>query len=329
RLPDYYIARNISPLLVMIGIVMPLMWIISSAIVWAFIGTSFWVALLIGGILTPTDPVLASSIISGELAEESIPQRIRNIVSAESGANDGLALPFVMLSILFLTKAPAEALSAFLVTVLIWEVGGALAIGLGIGLLAGFLLRRAERLQIPGQVAFLTMGVAMSVFALGFVKWLGGDGILAAFVAGVAFNAVVRSRLESRLEDVQEVASRFFLLPIFVFFGSALPWERWWDLGWRGLALAAAILLLRRIPPLLLLYRGVRPIYNRYDALFVGWFGPIGVAALFYATLALREAHVEMAWVVGSLVICASVLVHGVTATWFTQAYGRAIARQR
>jgi sodium/hydrogen antiporter len=62
---------------------------------------------------------------------------------------------------------------------------------------------------------------------------------------------------------------------------------------------------------------------GRRDALFLGWFGPIGVAALFYANLSVREAGVEEAWVVGSLIICASILAHGLSATPLTRLYGR------
>ncbi len=94
------------------------------------------------------------------------------------------------------------------------------------------------------------------------------------------------------------------------------------DLGWTGLLLALAVLL-RRLPAVLAL----RPLLGRVggtrDALFLGWFGPIGVAALFYANLAVRESGAEEAWIVGSLVICASILVHGLSATPLTRLYGR------
>jgi NhaP-type Na+/H+ or K+/H+ antiporter len=84
----------------------------------------------------------------------------------------------------------------------------------------------------------------------------------------------------------------------------------------------AAVLLLRRLPAV----RAVTPILPQargvQDTLFLGWFGPIGVAALFYAALSLREIGVEEAWTVGSLVICASILVHGVTAAPLTRFYG-------
>jgi NhaP-type Na+/H+ or K+/H+ antiporter len=69
-------------------------------------------ALLIGSVLAPTDPVLADSIIAGKTAEENVPERLRNSITAESGANDGLALLLVMMPILLLTKSPGDAVAA-------------------------------------------------------------------------------------------------------------------------------------------------------------------------------------------------------------------------
>jgi NhaP-type Na+/H+ or K+/H+ antiporter len=85
-----------------------------------------------------------------------------------------------------------------------------------------------------------------------------------------------------------------------------------------------AVLLLRRLPAVL----AIRPLLGALrrrakDVLFLGWFGPIGAAALYYAAFSLRETGIEAAWTVGSLVICASVVVHGITATPLTKLYGR------
>ena len=158
---------------------------------------------------------------------------------------------------------------------------------------------------------------------------LGLDGVLAVFVAGIAFN-VVASRGPEESTDalerkgrLQEAVTRFFDLPIFVLLGMALPWEGWLELGWGGLALAVAVLLLRRLPGMLALRPLLGQVRGRADALFMGWFGPIGAAALYYATLGLRETGTEEVWVVGSLAICASVLAHGITATPLTALYGR------
>jgi NhaP-type Na+/H+ or K+/H+ antiporter len=94
------------------------------------------------------------------------------------------------------------------------------------------------------------------------------------------------------------------------------------------LLLVVAILLLRRLPAVLLLYRGIGQLPLLRDALFTGWFGPVGVAALFYAMLALHETQLGIVWAVGSLVIFSSLIVHGLSATPFTMLYGK-VTHQR
>lgn len=83
------------------------------------------------------------------------------------------------------------------------------------------------------------------------------------------------------------------------------------------------VLLLRRIPAILLLNRWVQPIRNISEALFTGWFGPIGVAAIFYSGYSLRRTEVDEVWLVCSLMICASIIAQGLSATPLTKLYGK------
>jgi sodium/hydrogen antiporter len=103
RLPVGYSSGNWRLLIVLLGIVMPLMWLAGGFLVYLILGVPFWVAVLIGAIVTPTDPVVASSIVAGGVAERNLPAPLRHAISAESGFNDGLALPFVVLPVLVLT----------------------------------------------------------------------------------------------------------------------------------------------------------------------------------------------------------------------------------
>jgi sodium/hydrogen antiporter len=96
------------------------------------------------------------------------------------------------------------------------------------------------------------------------------------------------------------------------------------EIGWSELLLVVAALLLRRLPTVFALRPLLGPLGKQTkDVLFLGWFGPIGAAALYYAAFSFRETGIEEAWVVGSLIICASVLVHGVSATPLTKLYVR------
>src|ERR671911_2811056 len=284
RLPVGYTSGNWRLLVVLLGILMPLMWIVSG--------------------------LLVSSL--------------RCAISAESGFNDGLALPFVVLPVLVLTEPPREVLGHWLThTVLLELVGGAVVAAL-MGYAAGKTLRWAERKETMERTSLLTISLALSLTVLGVTELLHLNGVLAAFVAGIVFNFAGSSDAKESQKEIQEAISRFFDLPIFVVLGMALPWEGWLELGWGGLLLVAAVLLLRRLPTVLALRPLLGPLRSRgRDVLFLGWFGPIGAAALYYAAFSYRETGIEAAWTVGSLVICASLLVHGVSATPLTKLYGR------
>jgi sodium/hydrogen antiporter len=324
RLPVGYSRRNWRLLLVLLGIVMPLMWVAGGLLVYLIVGVPFWVAVLIGAIVTPTDPVVASSIVAGGVAERNLPASLRHAISSESGFNDGLALPFVVLPVLVLTEPPGEVLGHWLTHTVLLEIVAGTALAALMGYLAGKTLRWAEKKETMERSSLLTISLALSLTVLGVTELLHLNGVLAAFVAGIVFNFAGSSDAKESQEDIQEAISRFFDLPIFVLLGMALPWEGWLGLGWRGPLLVVAVLLLRRLPTVLALRPLLGPLRRQAkDVLFLGWFGPIGAAALYYAAFSFRETGIEEAWVVGSLIICASVLVHGVSATPLTKLYGR------
>jgi NhaP-type Na+/H+ or K+/H+ antiporter len=110
RLPKREPFSGWRSLAVLLGLVMPLMWLTSGLLVYLILGLPLLVALLVGAVVTPTDPVISSTIVTGELAEKNLPDRVRYTLSAESGANDGLAYPLVFLPILLLLRPPEEAL---------------------------------------------------------------------------------------------------------------------------------------------------------------------------------------------------------------------------
>jgi NhaP-type Na+/H+ or K+/H+ antiporter len=322
RLPERFPLRNWRTLAVLLGLVMPLMWLASGLLAYLILGLPLLVALLVGAVVTPTDPVVSSTIVTGGVAERNLPERLRFTLSGESGFNDGLAYPFVFLPILLLAHPPGEALLDWATHTLLWEVGGAIVFGAVVGYAAGLLLQWAERREAISGDFLLAYTVALSLVVLGGAKLLGSDGILAVFVAGIAFDLADKGDRE-REQRVQEAVTRFFVLPIFVLLGLAIPWQGWVGLGWAGVVLAVAVLLLRRPPVVLAVSPLIGTAEHRADALFLGWFGPVGVAALYYAALAVRETGIQAAWTVGSLVVCASILAHGVTATPLSRLYRR------
>ncbi|MGG6240028.1 cation:proton antiporter [Nodosilinea sp. AN01ver1] len=323
RIPRRYPFKQWRTLAILLGLVMPLMWLTSGLLVYWILGVPFGVAMLIGAVLTPTDPVVSTAVVTGVIAERHLPPRIRHALATESAINDGMALPFVMLTILLLNRPLGDALSHWVFTTLLWEVGGAVVIGTLLGYGAGKLLVWSEVKATADKASFLTFTLGLTLLVLAGVSLAGSNGILAVFAAGLGLDWAVGAQERAEEENVQEVIDRFFTLYIFVLLGLSLPWQSWLALGWQGVGLAIAILAFRRLPAVLL----VRPLLGQLqplqDALFVGWFGPLGAAAVFYAFVALKETGLEQAWTVGSLVVCLSILVHGITAVPLTKLYGR------
>ncbi|WP_225886994.1 cation:proton antiporter [Nodosilinea nodulosa] len=322
RLPRGYPFQHWRPLVVLLGVAMPLMALVSGLLVCWILGLPFWVGMLIGAIAAPTDPVVATAIVTGPLAQRLLPNQIRHTISVESGANDGLAYPLVLLPILLLNQPSHQALWHWLTRTILWEVGGAIVLGALIGYGAGRLAHWAEAHNTTHNRSFFSFTVALAVLVLAAVKLLHSDGILAVFVAGLVLNLMVGNDPIHEEYDVQQAIELLFALLVFLLLGLAIPWRQWVELGWPGLLLGLAILALRRLPVLLLLKRWVKPLHSWDDAFFMGWFGPIGVAALFYAMVALERTHLQSVWVVTSLLICASVVAFGFTDTPLTKRYG-------
>lgn len=328
RLPRGYLREHAASLAVIVGLGMLGMWILSGLLVWGLLGLPFWVAALVGAVVTPTDPVLAGSIVNGEMAEKNITSRVRHLLTAESAANDGAALAFVLLTVFMLTMTGGAALGKWALDVVLWDIGGGIGIGLLLGAGAGWIERWSERKDLIDDAPMLAVTVALAFTTLGLAKLVGSDGILAVFAAGIAFNNTADVSDEHREQQTQEAVNRLFTFPIFVLFGLVVPWADYAEMGWgRLLALAGLLLLLRRLPVVFALAPLLSPLQRRADTSFLGWFGPIGVAAIFYATLAVHQTHHHEVWVVASFVVLASVAAHGATSTPFTRWYGRAIGR--
>ncbi len=298
------------------------MWAATGIGAWLLLDLPFWGAFLLGAILTPTDPVVASALVTGPLAERNLPRRLRRTLLMESGANDGLALPLVLLAVFMETKPGADGFELWAFEAM-KSVGIAVAIGAIVGFASGKLVETVAHKYGAEETNLLGYALALALVTLGAVHLAGGSGILAVFVAALVFSALLESRLRQELDEVQDSVSRFFILPVFTFFGALLPWSEWGKLGAVGLLFALWVLVVRRPPIVPLALVPTRT--SARDVIFLSWFGPIGVAAIFYATFIERFAvpHAETVFAAASLAVCASVVVHSLTATPGVLRYAR------
>ena len=306
-----------------------LMWAVSTALVHSILGVPLYVAAVMGAALAPTDPVAARPIVEGTPAGKHLPHRLRHALALESSSNDAAGYIVVFLPFLLLTLPAGAAVSHFFVHTLLWEVVAAALLGVGFGYACGHLLHVAERRHMIKHEYRLVYTAAMTLVSLGGGRLLQMSELIVAVAAALTFAQIVASTDRKDEEHGQEAANRFLSVPIFGLVGTALPFSGWHELGWRGALLAVAILLFRRIPAMFLLCRFLPMLQRPADALFIGWFGPIGVATVYYGALMEQRLGMPQIWDVVSLIICVSVVVHGLSATPLTRLYGRVTGQSR
>ncbi|CAO1631241.1 unnamed protein product [Sympodiomycopsis kandeliae] len=302
QLPKSYLIHEARSLTMILLPVMSLMWVITAFLIkFVFPDVSILVALILSACTTPTDPVLSNSIVKGAFADQFVPARLRNLISAESGLNDGLALPYLFLAIRLLrTSSTSEALTTWILKDILWTVMGSAAVGIVIGLLANRALRFACKHNTIDKESFLLYGPVLGLATLGLAGAIGVDDLLAVFVAGNAFTYDDWYREETESDEVQNVLDFLLNSMFFAFAGAALPFATFNDPEVLGttpaklLLLSVLVLLFRRIPPMLALYKVIPALGDYAEASFVGYFGPIGAGAIFYASLILQEFPEEL-----------------------------------
>lgn len=296
------------------------MWLATSLGAWLLLDLPGWVALLLGAILTPTDPVVASSLVTGRLAEANLPRWLRRSLQVEAGANDGLALVFVLVPALVLAE---DAGAGSIAGEAAREVGLALVVGAALGLLAAKVVDVAEHHQAMATGFFSVSALALAILTLGAAHAVGGSGILAAFVAGLTFSAVLEERYAEELERVQDALAQLVVVPVFVLFGALVPWDGWSALGWSGVAFAVWALVVRRPAAAVLALKAAPVETPRRGIAFLAWYGPLGVAAMYYTVFAerYRVEDFERLYAASTLAIGVSVVVFSVTATPGVRAY--------
>lgn len=313
------VARPVA-LLILVGL--PAMALLTAGVTTAVLGVGIVAALLVGAATCPTDPVLASSTVTGAPAERTLPAYDRRVLSIESGANDGLALPLVLLAVA--ASGAVTAGAAALESVV--QVLGAVALGIVTGYLGGRALKRGRAYGASAPRPRLLFTILLALAVLGLSGVVGVDGVLAVFVAGLAFNGAATGRDRSDSGQLDETINRFVVLPLFVVLGVTLPWQEWRSLDWRAPVLVLAVLLLRRLPVLLSLKRPLH--LGLRDAVYLGWFGPIGVSALLYLALEADRIGIEPdVLAAGSLLVAGSTVVHGLTSSLGLALYHRASQR--
>jgi len=273
-------------------------------------------AALVAAVLAPTDPALGQAVVS----DEAVPQRVRQGLNVESGLNDGLVLPVVL--VLIAAVAGGGTTAGSWVDLVGRQLALGVLIGVGVGALGGLLIRRGLASgRIEGIYAQLgTLGLA--VLALSGAIAVGANGFIAAFVAGLAFGAVCGQETAGHLDEYTEDTGRLLAVVAFFVFGNVFVLPAIPALSWAVGLCALLLLTVGRLLPVAVSLIGSRVAVP--TVLFVGWFGPRGLASILFGLLLLERelpAAQEFFAVITATVV-ASVVLHGMTATWGAQRYG-------
>jgi sodium/hydrogen antiporter len=261
---------------------------------------------LLGAVLSATDPVVTSAVVTSQ----RVPATVRHSLNLESGLNDGLALPFVLFFIILASPggdAGQEAME------LLGEAAVGAVIGVALGLVAG---RLTHHLPGGGIVrryeGIFALGVG--VFAYGLADVTVGNGLIAAFVCGIALGVAEHDIADDFVVFSENVSSILQVLTFFVFGGLIVA------AGYGGsipllVAFIALALLVAR--PLAIAISFLRVRMPRPHRAFIGWFGPKGVASMLFAVLVLDSGvgEGELIFQIAAYVILASIVAHGLSDT--------------
>ncbi|KAK4252139.1 alkali metal cation/H+ antiporter Nha1 C terminus-domain-containing protein [Corynascus novoguineensis] len=346
ELPKYYMEKHWKSVAFLLLPVMTFGWLITGLFVWWLIEPlNFLESLVVAACVTATDPVLASSVVGKGKFAKRVPKHLRDLLSAESGCNDGMAFPFIYLSLYLIhDKQSARDVSFhWIVYTILYECIFGAVYGFIIGYIARHGIKYAEEHDLIDRESFLVFYFVLALFCAGSGSILGIDDLLVGFAAGVGFSNDGWFTQKTEESHVSNVIDLLINLAYFVYFGTIIPWKSFNDAAmglqaWRLAVLAIFIILFRRIPAMMALKPFIPDIKTWREALFAGHFGPIGVGAIFIAILARAELEsgqpvplselpppnvehftlLSLVWPIVAFIVVSSIIVHGSSIAVFT-----------
>jgi NhaP-type Na+/H+ or K+/H+ antiporter len=306
----------------LLGIGMPLtiaVGTVAAAIL--LLGLEFWEAAIVAAILAPTDAALGHAVVSSKL----VPEKIRQTINVEAGLNDGLSIPFLFLFLgLAADQASLDAAAWF--TFGVQQIVVGIAAGLLVGGAGGWLVDRASRTGAMTHNFKRLAMVALAVGAWVLADEVGGNGFIAAFVAGLAV-ARFRDDFGSEALGFAEREGQLLSLIVFFVFGTAAI-SFLGAVTWGVVAFAVLSLTLVRMGPVALALAGTG--LSRASVAFIGWFGPRGLASIILALVVVDEEPglpaLDIVLAATTLTVLVSVLLHGISARPLSLAYSRSVA---
>lgn len=288
-----------------------------------FPALTLWEAALLAALLAPTDAALGQSVVSAKI----VPVRIRQAINVESGLNDGIILPAVLL-LAALAGSQSEISEAS-----VWIRFGLLQVTLGplVGVLVGYvgasmIDTMTERKWMNTSAQGLgILSLAMLTYVL--AELVGGNGFIATFIAGMMFGNIIRNPC-TFLFEFMETEGQLLMLITFLIFGAAMLPEGLHHMTPSVFLYAVLSLTIIRMFPIGISLIGAG--LKLPTIAFLGWFGPRGLASILFVLLILDRsniAHHDELFTIIIITVGLSVLLHGITAAPFAKWYGQLAGR--
>jgi NhaP-type Na+/H+ or K+/H+ antiporter len=314
--------RSLISVAILILVVMPLTVALIAVFGYYAMGLSFGAAVLLGAVLAPTDPVLAGDVGLGPPGSEPVGEP-RFSLHTEAAINDGLASPFVVAGLFIATQGGSSWIGEWVWADVLYAVGVAVVLGAALGGGAAWLVTRARARGLFSNELDGFAAIAIILFVYGLSELLGSYGLIALFVAGVAFRRYeFEHEINARIHRGAEVAGTLLELLVLLLLGSMLTRAGLSAPGWSGWLLAPLLIFVIR--PALVLGTSGPGLASSRERVFLAFFGVRGVAALFYAAIvagsgALSEGEANV--VVWTTIVCVvfSIVIHGSSSTALTR----------
>lgn len=307
----------------LLGLGLPLTIVAGGALAMALLdGFGVWEALLLAAILAPTDAALGQAVVSSPL----VPVRIRQSLNVESGLNDGIALPVVLLAAFLSGATEGEGGLGHWIGFVASQIGLAPLVGIAVGYLGGQLILRASNAGWIAESFRELSALGLAVLAYAGAEVVGGNGLIAAFVSGLTLGNTARGLCKS-LYEFGEAEGQLLSLLVFMLFGAVMVPEVLGRVTPAYVAYAVLSLTVVRMIPVALSLTGsrLRPV----SVVFLGWFGPRGLASILYILIVLEESRLSSAPAMEAIVVLTvllSTFAHGISAYPLARRYGAAVA---
>ena len=318
KIDKSFSLKNWSLSLRLVFIAMFLCIIAAAAMGYFFLNLTLASALLLGAVLAPTDPVLASDVQVSPPNEKS-DSETRFTLTSEAGLNDGMAFPFTWLAITFAALAEGKdtSLLYWFSYHFVYQIILGVVVGIILGKVTGYLVFNFSK-----KFRFLEsldgfLAISLTLVAYGFTELLHGYGFIAVFVSAITLRGYEKDHeYHKSMHSFTEQIEKFFVAVLLILFGGALYLGILSEITWTTVLFAVVFLFIVR--PLMALISLIGAKINIKEKLAISFFGIRGLGSIFYLSYAFHEISFEsedQLWSIVALTIALSILVHGISAT--------------